>query len=121
MWKIGNVSIENPIVAAPLAGISKPAYRSLMREFGAGLTVSEMISDKALHYENAKTFDMCRTVENEHPVSLQLFGNDPDTMGEAARYLTSHTDCDLIDINMGCPVNKVIKAHAMKPMMLCVR
>ncbi len=112
MWKIGNVSIENPIVAAPLAGISKPAYRSLMREFGAGLTVSEMISDKALHYENAKTFDMCRTVENEHPVSLQLFGNDPDTMGEAARYLTSHTDCDLIDINMGCPVNKVIKAHA---------
>ncbi len=112
MWKIGNVEIENQIVAAPLAGISKPVYRSLMREYGAGLTVSEMISDKALHYENKKTFDMCRTLPNEHPVSLQLFGNDPETMGEAARYLTTHTDCDIIDINMGCPVNKVIKAHA---------
>lgn len=112
MWKIGNVEIENPIVAAPLAGISKPVYRSLMREYGAGLTVSEMISDKALHYENKKTFDMCRTREDEHPVSLQLFGNDPETMGEAARYLSEHTDCEIIDINMGCPVNKVIKARA---------
>ncbi len=112
MWKIGNVELENQIVAAPLAGISKPVYRSLMREYGAGLTVSEMISDKALHYENKKTFDMCRTRKDEHPVSLQLFGNDPETMGEAARYLTDHTDCDIIDINMGCPVNKVIKAHA---------
>ncbi len=112
MWKIGNVEIENQIIAAPLAGISKPVYRSLMREYGAGLTVSEMISDKALHYENKKTFDMCRTRADEHPVSLQLFGNDPETMGEAARYLSEHTDCDIIDINMGCPVNKVIKAHA---------
>ncbi len=112
MWKIGNVELENQIVAAPLAGISKPVYRSLMREYGAGLTVSEMISDKALHYENKKTFDMCRTRKDEHPVSLQLFGNDPETMGEATRYLTDHTDCDIIDINMGCPVNKVIKAHA---------
>ena len=106
------MEIENPIVAAPLAGISKPVYRSLMREYGAGLTVSEMISDKALHYENKKTFDMCRTRDDEHPVSLQLFGNDPETMGEAARYLSEHTDCEIIDINMGCPVNKVIKAHA---------
>lgn len=112
MWKIRNVEIENQIVAAPLAGISKPAYRSLMREFGAGLVVSEMISDKALHYQNAKTFDMCRTVKDEHPVSLQLFGNDPITMGEASKYLTENTDCDIIDINMGCPVNKVLKAHA---------
>lgn len=112
MWKIGNVEIDNQIVAAPLAGISKPVYRSLMREYGAGLVVSEMISDKALHYQNAKTFDMCRTVENEHPVALQLFGNDPVTMGEASKYLSEHTDCDIIDINMGCPVNKVIKAHA---------
>lgn len=112
MWKIGNVAIENQIVAAPLAGISKPVYREMMHEFGAGLVVSEMISDKALHYENAKTFDMCRTSRREHPVSLQLFGNDPSTMGEAGRYLTEHTDCDIIDINMGCPVPKVIKAKA---------
>lgn len=112
MWKIGNVEIRNRIVAAPLAGISNPVYREVMHEAGAGLVVSEMISDKALHYENAKTFDMCRTSAKEHPVSLQLFGNDPRTMGEAAEYLSTHTDCDIIDINMGCPVNKVIKAHA---------
>lgn len=112
MLKIGNVTVENGIIAAPLAGISNPVYRSLMRQYGAGLCVSEMISDKALHYESSKTFDMCRTVKDEHPVSLQLFGNDPETMAEAAEYLTEHTDCDIIDINMGCPVTKVLKAHA---------
>ncbi|MBQ9153431.1 MAG: tRNA dihydrouridine synthase DusB [Solobacterium sp.] len=112
MWKIGSVSIENRIVAAPLAGISNPVYRSMCRQYGAGLVVSEMISDKALHYENKKTKEMCATVSDEHPVSLQLFGSDPETMGEASRYLSEHTDCDIIDINMGCPVTKVIKAHA---------
>ncbi len=112
MWKIKGLEINNRIVAAPLAGISNPVYREVMHEYGAGLVVSEMISDKALHYENARTQDMCRTTPNEHPVSLQLFGNDPVTMGEAARYLTTHTDCDIIDINMGCPVTKVLKAHA---------
>lgn len=112
MWKIKDITIDNPIVVAPLAGISKPVYRSMMKEFGAGLVVSEMISDKALHYQNAKTFDMCRINKDEHPVSLQLFGNDPMTMAEASKYLTEHTDCDIIDINMGCPVNKVLKAHA---------
>ncbi len=112
MWQIGTVEIENEIVAAPLAGISNPTYRKLNRDFGAGLTVSEMISDKALHYKSEKTFDMCRVREDEHPVSLQLFGSDPVTMGEAAQYLTENTTCDIIDINMGCPVQKVIKAHS---------
>ena len=112
MWKIGSVSIRNRLAAAPLAGISNPVYRSLCHAYGAGLVVSEMISDKAPHYESRRTFDMCRTVADEHPVSLQLFGHDPDTMAEAAEYLTEHTDCDIIDINMGCPVTKVLKAHA---------
>ncbi|MCR5229743.1 MAG: tRNA dihydrouridine synthase DusB [Solobacterium sp.] len=112
MWQIGNVQIENRFVAAPLAGISNPVYRKMCREAGAGLTVSEMISDKALHYRNRKTWDMCRTAPGEHPVSLQLFGNDPTTMAEAARYLEENTDCSIIDINMGCPVTKVLKAHA---------
>ncbi|MCH3962028.1 MAG: tRNA dihydrouridine synthase DusB [Solobacterium sp.] len=112
MWKIGSVEIRNPFVAAPLAGISNPVYREVMHEYGAGLVVSEMISDKALHYHNARTFDMCATSKKEHPVSLQLFGNDPATMGEASAYLTAHTDCDIIDINMGCPVPKVIKARS---------
>lgn len=112
MWKIGSVEIANQIVAAPLAGVSNPVYRQLMHESGAGLVVSEMISDKALHYQNQKTFEMCATVSGEHPVSLQLFGNDPVTMGEASAYLSMHTDCDIIDINMGCPVPKVVKAKA---------
>lgn len=112
MWKIGNVTIENQIVAAPLAGISNPVYRQMNHDFGAGLVVSEMISDKALHYQNAKTQDMCATVSGEHPVSLQLFGSDPTTMAEASAYLTEHTDCDIIDINMGCPVTKVLKAKS---------
>lgn len=112
MVKIGNVELDIPVVAAPLAGISNPVYREMCRSFGAGLVVSEMISDKALHYNNKKTIDMCRTVKNEQPVSLQLFGSDPSTMAEASKYLTENTDCAIIDINMGCPVNKVIKAHA---------
>ena len=112
MWKAGNVTIENQVVAAPLAGISNPVYRQLMHDYGVGLSVSEMISDKALHYENARTFDMCRTFPDEHPVSLQLFGNDPNTLAEATEYLCTHTDCDMIDFNMGCPVPKVLKAKA---------
>ncbi len=112
MVKIGNIYLEIPLIAAPLAGISNPVYREMCRKFGASLVVSEMISDKALHYHNAKTIDMCRTTEKEHPVALQLFGSDPQTMGEASEYLSLHTDCSIIDINMGCPVNKVIKAHA---------
>jgi len=112
MFRIGTVTIENNIVAAPLAGISNPVYRKMCRAHGAGLVVSEMISDKALHYQNARTFDMCATDPEEHPVALQLFGSDEDTMAEAAEYLSEHTDCDIIDINMGCPVTKVIKSHA---------
>ncbi len=112
MWQIGRVSVSNRLIAAPLAGISNPVYRQLMHEAGAGLVYSEMISDKALHYQSRKTFDMCRTVPGEHPLAMQLFGSDPDTMGEAAQYLTEHTDCDIIDINMGCPVPKVVKGHA---------
>jgi nifR3 family TIM-barrel protein len=111
MWKIGDVELANPVIAAPMAGISSPAFRTICRQFGAALCVSEMISDKALHYHNAKTFEMCAVDPHEHPVSLQLFGGDPETMAEAAHYLCAHTDCDIIDINMGCPVSKVLKAH----------
>ncbi len=112
MLKIDNVTISEPIAAAPLAGITNPVYREMCRCFGAGLVVSEMISDKALHYKSRKTQEMCRTSPDEHPVALQLFGSDPVTMAEASEYLTKNTYCDIIDINMGCPVNKVIKAHA---------
>ena len=112
MWNIGNVEIKNRYIAAPLAGISNPVYRLLNHEHGAGLVVSEMISDKALHYKSKKTQDMCTIFEDEHPVALQLFGSDPTTMHEAAQFITKNTSCDIIDINMGCPVTKVLKAHS---------
>ena len=115
MVKIGNIELRNQIVAAPLAGISNPVYREIMHDYGAGLVVSEMISDKALHYQNAKTQDMCRISEGEHPVALQLFGSDPVTMAEAAEYLTKNTSCDMIDINMGLSCTEGGKSSFWKP------
>ena len=107
--KIGSLKIDGRYIAAPLAGTSNPVYRRLCRKHGAAYTVSEMISDKALHYNNARTKEMCAVFEDERPTSLQLFGSEPETMAEAARYLTEYTACDMIDINMGCPVPKVVK------------
>ncbi|WP_314794460.1 tRNA dihydrouridine synthase DusB [Eggerthia catenaformis] len=112
MWKIGNVKIENQVVMAPMAGITNIAFRKLIKEFGVGLTVSEMISDKAIIYRNQKTLDMLEIDEGEHPISLQLFGGEAASMAEAARYIEEHTSADIIDINAGCPVNKVLKAGA---------
>lgn len=112
MWKIGNVEIENPIVVAPMAGISNQAFRSICKKFGAGLICAEMVSDKALYYDNVKTLNMTQVGEEEHPMSLQVFGHDIESMVYAAKLLDKETDCDIIDINMGCPVNKVIKANA---------
>lgn len=112
MWKIGNVTIDHQVVLAPMAGITNMAYRKLVKEFGAGLMVSEMISDKAICYGNEKTIHMLKIDPAEHPISIQLFGGEVDSMVQAAQYIEEHSDCDIIDINMGCPVNKVIKAHA---------
>lgn len=108
-WHIGNVEIANPIVIAPMAGVSNCAFRSICKEFDAGLIYSEMISDKALFYHNVKTVDMCKVEQGEHPITLQLFGSDIESMVLAAQYLDKHSDCDIIDINMGCPVQKVVK------------
>ena len=112
MWKIGNVEIENRIVMAPMAGITNVAFRKIIKEFGVGLVVSEMVSDKALVYGNQKTIDMLTIDEEEHPVSIQVFGGDVDSMVKAAKFVDEHSNCDIIDINMGCPVHKVLKAKA---------
>jgi nifR3 family TIM-barrel protein len=108
-WKIRDLTIANQVVIAPLAGISNPAFRTVAKEFGAGLVYSEMISDKAIVYKNKKTLEMCRVEPSEHPIALQLFGEEIETMVQAAIYLDTQTACDIIDINMGCPVPKVIK------------
>lgn len=118
MFKIGNVEIENPVVMAPMAGITNMAFRKIIKDFGAGLVYSEMVSDKALCYGNAKTIEMLQVDEGEHPVSIQLFGGEVETMVKAAKFIDQHSNCDIIDINMGCPVNKVLKAEAGSKLLL---
>lgn len=108
-WKIGNVEIENQLVLAPMAGITNEAFRSICKEMGAGLVVCEMISDKALSFHNAKTIKMTGVSQNEHPLSMQIFGADKETLVYASKWIYENTDADIIDINMGCPVNKVAK------------
>lgn len=108
-WKIGNVEIENQLVLAPMAGITNEAFRSICKEMGAGLVVCEMISDKALSFHNAKTIKMTGVSQNEHPLSMQIFGADKETLVYAAKWIYENTDAHIIDINMGCPVNKVAK------------
>ena len=107
--QIGKKKISSDIVVAPMAGISNDAFRQLCLEFGAGLVYSEMVSDKAICYNNQRTMDMLKMSDDFHPVSLQLFGSDIGSMVYAARILDRNTNCDFIDINMGCPVNKVAK------------
>jgi len=116
--QIGNINLKSDIIVAPMAGISNGAFRELCFEFGAGLVYSEMVSDKAIFYNNKKTLDMLQIDDDFHPVSLQLFGYDIETMVYAAKKIDSDTNCDIIDINMGCPVNKVIKTKAGSAMML---
>lgn len=110
MFKIGNIIIENKIVSAPLAGFTTLPYRILAKKFGAGLVYAEMVSDKALVYKNEITYKMLRIDNSEHPVAMQLFGGDLDSMVEAAKIIDKYCDCDIIDINMGCPIPKVLKA-----------
>ena len=112
MWKIGDVEIPNRVVVAPMAGISNSAFRVTVKEFGAGLVVCEMISDKGLHFKNKKTLEMLHIEEVEHPISLQVFGGQKETLVEAAKFVEANTTADIIDINMGCPVSKIIKAEA---------
>ncbi|MDT2815260.1 tRNA dihydrouridine synthase DusB [Vagococcus carniphilus] len=112
MWKIGNVEIPNRVVVAPMAGISNSAFRVTVKEFGAGLVVCEMISDKGIQQRNKKTLEMLHIDETEHPLSLQIFGGNKENLVEAAQFVEENTTADIIDINMGCPVNKVIKAEA---------
>ena len=111
-WKIGNVEIPNRVVVAPMAGITNAAFRVTVKEFGAGLVVCEMISDKGIQLRNKKTLEMLYIDETEHPLSLQIFGGNKESLVEAAQFVSENTTADIIDINMGCPVNKIIKAEA---------
>ncbi len=111
-WKIRDLEIDNQVLVAPMAGVTNMAYRMILKEFGAGLIYTEMISDKGLLFENQKTQDMTEIHEYEKPIALQLFGSEVETMVKAAIYIDEFTDASIIDINMGCPVPKVVKSGA---------
>lgn len=112
-FQIGNIKIENRVVLAPMAGVSNSPFRILARKFGAGLVYAEMVSDKGLLHKNEKTMDLLFMTDEEKPMAQQIFGSDLKSMVDAALYIDAHSNCDIIDINMGCPVPKVaIKAQA---------
>src|SRR5512146_493394 len=108
---IRDILIRNPLVLAPMAGITDVPFRRICKEMGAGLVYSEMLSVEALIREHKRTKGMLVTDPAERPVVFQIFGGRPASMAEAAR-IVSESPVDLIDINMGCPVPKVLKSGA---------
>lgn len=108
--KIGNVTLDNNIVLAPMAGITDKTYRSLAKKMGAGLVVTEMVSAKGLYYNDKKTDTLMDISDIERPVALQIFGSDPDIMASVVKNnINNRLDIDIIDINMGCPAPKIVK------------
>lgn len=112
MLNIGNLSIDNPIFLAPMAGITDHPFRVLSRRMGAGVVYTEFVSSDGIVRENLKTLDLMRFTDDERPIGIQIFGGDPETVGNSARILNEKFNPDIIDINYGCPVPKVTKRGA---------
>lgn len=106
--QIGSVKLQNPVILAPMAGVTDLPFRLLSKEMGCGLVYSEMVSDKGLIYKNSTTFNMLEMDQRERPVSIQIFGSEPDSMAKAAQ-IVEKSGADIIDINMGCPTPKIVK------------
>jgi len=104
---IGTVTIPSRLALAPMAGVTDLAFRTICRELGAGYTVTEMVSAKALCYQDKKSLPLLALGEREHPAAVQLFGSDPACMEQAAGIAAERSGADIVDINMGCPVPKV--------------
>ena len=105
--KIGNITINSALALAPMAGVTDLAFRTICRELGAGYTITEMVSAKALCYQDKKSVPLLQPGEGEHPAAVQIFGSDPACMEQAAGMAAERSGADIIDINMGCPVPKV--------------
>lgn len=105
--KIGNIELDNNLILAPMAGITDLPFRSLCKQYGAGLVCTEMVSSKAIFYGDEKTKLLLNTNGEKRPISMQIFGSDEETMGYAAKQISKIAD--IIDINMGCPAPKVVK------------
>jgi nifR3 family TIM-barrel protein len=112
MLKIGDITMKNPVVLAPMAGVCNSAFRLTVKEFGAGLVCAEMVSDKGIVNKNEKTLNMLYMDEREKPLSLQIFGGEKESLVQAAKFVEENTNADIIDINMGCPVPKITKVDA---------
>lgn len=108
--KIGNLEINENVVLAPMAGVTDITYRTICKEMGVGLVYTEMVSAKGLYYNDIKTKRLMKINEENRPVSLQIFGNDPDIMAYVVEnFINERQDIDIIDINMGCPTPKIVK------------
>ena len=105
--KIGNVELENNLILAPMAGVTDLSFRKICKEFKPGLVCTEMVSSKAIFYDDSKTKLLMNTQGEKRPISMQIFGSDEETMGFAAKYVSELAD--IVDINMGCPAPKVVK------------
>ena len=106
--QIGSVTIPGRLALAPMAGVTDVAFRQICSELGADYTITELISSKALCYNDKKTFTLLKQFEGEHPAAVQIFGHDPVCMAEAAQIALEHTGADILDINMGCPMGKIV-------------
>jgi nifR3 family TIM-barrel protein len=107
--QIGNIELQNPVVAAPMAGFTDQAYRMISKRFGCGLVCSEMVSDLGLVYDQQKTKRMLAVAPEERPISVQIFGSEPAAMAKAAQLAWEISQCEILDINMGCPTPKIVK------------
>ena len=113
MFKIGDITLKNNVVLAPMAGISNSSYRTIIKDMGCGLIYAEMVSDKAISYGSKKTIDMLYMTDYERPIAQQIFGSDKESFVKSAKYIYENMHPDIIDINMGCPVPKVaVRAQA---------
>ena len=111
MLKVGSLWIDNGLVLAPMAGYTNLAFRLTIKKLGAGLVTTEMVSAMGLTLNHGKTLDYLKTHADEKPLAVQIFGSEPEVMAKASEIAASH-GADLIDINMGCPVKKVVKTGA---------
>ena len=109
--KIGNIEIKNSVALAPMAGVTDLPFRILCKEFGCGLLYTEMVSAKAILYKIKNTVPLLETNSAENPIAVQLFGSDPEIMGDMAAILCAERSFDIIDVNMGCPVPKIVNNH----------
>ena len=110
MLKIGDVKIDPPVILAPMAGVTDLPYRSLVKEQGCELVYTEMVSAKGLIYDNEKTQKLLEITDQERPVALQLFGNEPEVLAEAAQIVVEKSAPEIIDLNVGCPAPKVVNS-----------